>query len=530
AAIFAVCGAFVVDGELRREVSLFRIAVLPIVIGLSFLDAPLVLLLQLVAGSLVAALTSRRMAKEFIATLAFVTLGTALLSFAVPPALERRWSDPITWLVVAGSAVAIDALTSLLDARLRSSRRRSRRCPRRSETVVGALQVVVQTAVAFALVALVGARQHAAVLMFVASVGAFAVVRRSLAVAVRNRSLARLNGLARTLATSVSETSALRELLLETVAATDARRAWVIMVRETISARYECVDGELVEAPLSEFDYLLTRSIDDGQSLLLDPTGGSVPVSLRKALLAQELPELIVAALNGPRSNRLILVVSDRGDEYGRFDSDDVRLVEAIAQHGQLAVANVDLFDQIRQKAAEQEYLATHDQLTGLPNRTMMQTALGEALQDRRPTAVLLLDLDRFREINDTLGHTYGDLVVMEVSRRLSRLADFDEFVARLGGDEWAIISRPRTPADPAAIAAAAIVTAQRMVQALREPFHINDVDIDIRGSVGVAVAGPEAPDPVTLLRHADAAMYLAKRAKHHVELYHHERDHHSPR
>ncbi len=165
--------------------------------------------------------------------------------------------------------------------------------------------------------------------------------------------------------------------------------------------------------------------------------------------------------------------------------------------------------------------LATHDPLTGLPNRTLFQRRLEEALSGARRVAVLLIDLDRFKEVNDTLGHARGDELLIEVGQRLRASLAHSDLVARLGGDEFALYIE--------AVDESEIVRrVQPLLTALRRPFSLAGVDVDLEASIGVAT--PDAPNlgAIDLLRRADIAMYAAKGAHESIAFYCPDLDHHS--
>ncbi|MGZ4271908.1 MAG: putative bifunctional diguanylate cyclase/phosphodiesterase [Solirubrobacteraceae bacterium] len=147
---------------------------------------------------------------------------------------------------------------------------------------------------------------------------------------------------------------------------------------------------------------------------------------------------------------------------------------------------------------------ALHDALTGLPNRMRFQQLVDDAISEHDAGgrfAVMLLDLNRFKEINDTLGHHYGDLCLQETTARLRAVLDDDDPVARLGGDEFAILIRSDAPE---AIAA-------RLTAALQEPVHLDGFILEIDASIGIARFPEDGGDLETLLRRADVAMYTAK-------------------
>jgi diguanylate cyclase (GGDEF)-like protein len=164
------------------------------------------------------------------------------------------------------------------------------------------------------------------------------------------------------------------------------------------------------------------------------------------------------------------------------------------------------------------ERLALHDALTGLPNRVLFRTRTQHAIHvaGRAGTgvAVMLLDLDRFKEINDTLGHHYGDEVLRQVGERLSGLLGEEDTVARLGGDEFAILLRSvETPAAGVAVAAA-------VRRAIAEHFDVAGVRLELGASVGIASYPEHGQDVDVLMQRADVAMYQAKEGRTGVERY----------
>jgi len=154
------------------------------------------------------------------------------------------------------------------------------------------------------------------------------------------------------------------------------------------------------------------------------------------------------------------------------------------------------------------EYMAHHDALTGLPNRLLFHTRLEEALARARRgerCALLYLDLDRFKAINDTLGHPAGDALLQQVTKRLRAELRPEDTVARLGGDEFAVLQAAVDQAPQAAL------LAQRLVAALCEPYQVGGHHVDIGVSIGIAIVSGDSETPDTLLKNADLALYRAK-------------------
>jgi diguanylate cyclase (GGDEF)-like protein/PAS domain S-box-containing protein len=177
------------------------------------------------------------------------------------------------------------------------------------------------------------------------------------------------------------------------------------------------------------------------------------------------------------------------------------------------ATAGVAAEDDTERSRAEDalRHQALHDPLTGLPNRALLHdrlaTSLSMARRTKQPVALLVMDLDQFKEINDTLGHLTGDLLLEQVAHRLTGLLRDCDTVSRLGGDEFAVLltaSADRRGAER---------VARRIEQALDEPFLLNGMAVASRASIGIVVSPEHGDDAETLLQRADVAMYAAKRA-----------------
>lgn len=159
-----------------------------------------------------------------------------------------------------------------------------------------------------------------------------------------------------------------------------------------------------------------------------------------------------------------------------------------------------------RRMEAELAHQATHDSLTGLPNRLLLLERLGDSLGEqrwsRRRPAVLFLDVDRFKLINDSLGHEIGDQVLMEASRRLLSVAGPHDMVARFGGDEFVVLCDRGNEAE---------AMAERILASFEEPFRIAGQNYFLSTSIGVAAPATGESNPADLIRDADTAMYRAK-------------------
>ena len=178
-------------------------------------------------------------------------------------------------------------------------------------------------------------------------------------------------------------------------------------------------------------------------------------------------------------------------------------------------------------RQAENEHQALHDSLTGLPNRLLFQQRLADAIDAARERhgriAVILMDLDHFKEVNDTLGHHFGDELLKQIGPRLATVLRDEDMMARLGGDEFGILL-PDLPEDQVAFS-----IAERLLEELQTPVSVEGLALDVSGSLGIATFPTQSKNAESLLRRADVAMYAAKEAGGGYELYAPAMDQHSP-
>ncbi|MEW6428864.1 MAG: EAL domain-containing protein [Thermodesulfobacteriota bacterium] len=176
----------------------------------------------------------------------------------------------------------------------------------------------------------------------------------------------------------------------------------------------------------------------------------------------------------------------------------------------------------VRELAEKERFRALHDELTGLPNRMLLQDRLDHAIlmakRMREPMAVVFMDLDRFKEINDTLGHHYGDYLLQEVAARFRGAVRATDTLARLGGDEFAVIL-------PGVDTVQAAKVAMKLAAALDRPFSVEGHSLSVGVSAGIAVYPEHGDDSELLMQRADVAMYVAKRNDIVYALYHPDED-----
>src|SRR4051794_12367830 len=258
------------------------------------------------------------------------------------------------------------------------------------------------------------------------------------------------------------------------------------------------VDEEAISA-------LWNRVSSSTQPLLLQhPTGDP---DFDNFMMAEGMKDAMITALRGEDRAFGMAVVGNRVGGV-TFDAEDARLFETLASHTSVALENGRLeqsLTQLRELEQRLKHLAFHDPLTGLANRTLFAQRVDNALShhDCR-SAVLFIDLDDFKTVNDTLGHAAGDQLLVAVGGRITACLRPEDHAARLGGDEFAVLLDEIVDVEDAQM------VSSRINEALRLPFTISGQEVRVGASIGIApAAGVATADE--LLRNADLAMYMAK-------------------
>jgi diguanylate cyclase (GGDEF)-like protein len=292
-------------------------------------------------------------------------------------------------------------------------------------------------------------------------------------------------------------------------------------------ARLGDADYALLLEPLqtsdnSRINVLLLRNLAEA---------GQPFVMLERSIFALSFVMLlaaVVAAVIFSRSvSRPLRVLAEGAGRVERGDYVSPIIVEQHDEIGQLATAFNQMQAAIGAREEQIIHQATHDALTGLPNRTLfldrLSQSIGASQRSGESVGMIMMDVDRFKEINDTLGHAFGDQLLIEIGRRLTQILRQSDTVARLGGDEFAIKFTAPTARHATDVAA-------RVRTVFDAPFVLGDVSIDVNASLGIALYQMHADDADTLMKRADIAMYDAKKNHTRFAFYEPGRDEHSLR
>ncbi|WP_172600435.1 putative bifunctional diguanylate cyclase/phosphodiesterase [Sulfurivermis fontis] len=275
----------------------------------------------------------------------------------------------------------------------------------------------------------------------------------------------------------------------------------------------QVLDRRLEESASNEIAYILRAS---------NHIIGSIWVLALATLLLMLLGFFLFQRyVLGPIS---IIARALRDEAHGKHDL--ILPLPATAETQHLVDAFKEMRRQVAERQAALEHQALHDALTGLPNRVLLQDRVQHAIQQQRRAghgglALLIMDLDGFKEINDTLGHPIGDGLLQQLADRLQREVRDSDTVARLGGDEFAVLLEQADETEARHMAG-------RILRLLDQPFEVAGQSLYVAGSIGLALYPQHAHTPQELSRRADVAMYVAKREKNGIAVYDPAQDHYT--
>jgi diguanylate cyclase (GGDEF)-like protein len=516
AGLFALAELLDVQVHFRRETHAFSLSEVPAVLGL-FLLEPVSYMAALLLGSGVAlVLQSREHPLKIAFNLSnFALTGTIAIAIfrALAPAAETV--GPVAWIAafVAMLTASVIAATNIAAAiSLSGGAPQFQKLPEMIQ--FGGLVALANTSLALLAVTVLWVDPTALWLLTIPLATLLIAYRAYVSEREKHERLELLYESSRILQNSPELDSALVALLHH--------------AREMFRAEV----AELVVYPRRNDDpaALRTRSLLGAEAEVMAPLVLSPADPIRRRVAVDPRPffhvpdpgsrfsgppirQAMTSPLTGERGLVGELTVANRLTEGTSFGDDDLRLLEMIAAQATAALENGRLEQSLAELSRLKEQLrhqAYHDSLTGLPNRAHFAEQIDLRLAGPRGTptsipVVLFLDLDDFKEVNDTLGHAAGDRLLVLVAARISAAVRTSDLAARLGGDEFAVLIEDEPDLRDA------LAIANRILDLLKAPFHIEDREIVVGGSVGIAVARDRSERAADLLRQADMAMYTAK-------------------
>ena len=490
--VFYLAEAHVVHLQFRREAHAISLGAAGVVLGLYALS-PAGLLGATLAGTATALVLARRRDPAGISLAlarAALTTAVALVVFRAVAGLGDPFG-PAGWAGATLGVVAASLAGSVLLAAGIAIREGSREVRRlRVPVTISLLSAVVVSNLVLLALTLVRAEAASVVLLVLPAAIAVAAFRASVAQTRRQEHL---------------------EFLYESMKATQGAPEFTLAVSQLLLAVRQLIRVEYAEILLFPADgqpglrsvigprgastahpEALDRA-DSEADAALDHAGGAIPLAIRRSarpldgyLAARGLSDGMIARLRGENGAFGILLVGGRSGAVASFNGDDLNLLDTFVGHASVMLENGRLERSLAEVTDLKERLrhqAFHDALTGLPNRALFTERIETALTHTSgAAAVLFLDLDDFKAINDTLGHAVGDEVLIEVGRRVSRCVRSGDTAARLGGDEFAVLLESIDRRGTEGVA-------ESLLRAMRRPFELPGRRAAITASIGIAPA-----------------------------------------
>jgi diguanylate cyclase (GGDEF)-like protein len=525
---FAATEACVLHIQIKREAQTVSISELPLVLGL-FFAAPLDLLAGRLVGSLAILLFHRRSSTlKTIWNLSAIGLQTAVaVALFHLVSGGRGETSALTWLGAYAGSIGANCV-SILALALVMAVYEGDLHPRElvRDLVTGDPAAPVVITLGLVAVTSLSASPGSAWLLLATGGGLLLAYRAYATLNDRHLNLERLYRFSQAVGSSPEIDQVLGNVLGEARELLKSDRAEIALVASATSDVAHVrlgPSGRLsrFEAPQDGAEgWLLRRVVEEGEGVLV--ARGTRDADERRWLDGQAAREAVAVPLRGGAGILGALVVIDRLGDVRTFDSDDVILLETVANQASMALQNGELIDRLRHEAV-------HDALTKLPNRAYLQRQLAGALDDvtegrAAGAAVMILDLDGFKEVNDTLGHQQGDLLLVEVAERLTSAVGGVATVTRLGGDEFAVLLTGTADEDRA------VQIGRRALRALEQPVDLDGLEVEVSGSIGIALAPAHGTEPAALLKRADMAMYDAKTSARGLRVYVPDLDTNDPR
>ena len=526
AVCFGLAEVLVFHIEVRREAISFTLSEVPLTLGLLF-ASPLALIVgRLIGEAVLLALIERQQARRVLTNLAvfFAECATAVTVFHALPG-DHQLNHPGTWGAALAAVAAADALG--LTAIVIVMRWHGAPVEPARMALTNAVTAVTNTAIAVLAAVLLDTNVWAAALLMPILAIIVTVYRGYSSLSRRYASLELLYEFTRLVSGSKRPDVVLASMLAEAKRLLRADAAAILTISEGEQISLWLGPDDAAARPRRLPLDMLRALVVDRRAVVIDKHTSD---RQRRSILDMlGVADCIIAPLVEASELIGVLLVADRHTTVSTFDADDARIFETLANHAGVALENGRLIDRLHEQARQREYEALHDSLTELPNRAdflhRLNATIVNAGAGKGRVGVGLLDLDHFKEVNDTLGHHHGDLLLREVAARLRATLPATITLARLGGDEFGLFTEHNTSA------AGLIELGNAIRDSFMHPFWVEEFGLEVGASIGFALFPDHGADPATLLQRADVAMYDAKSAStNRIEIYDPKRDVNSPR
>ena len=529
--LFAIAQSHAVNLQVKREARSVSLTDAPLVLGL-LLVSPATFVMSRVAGGFIAQVVARRQHKEPL-KLAFNTVTSAAeaataLAVYVWAAGGADVVSTRSWGAAILGAIAANIISGLGVAALIAFIERSPLSLRGTSDIARSAAAHAAPTACVGLIAGIALQVNAwaAAPLLAVCVALLAAYRAYARLSERHHSLERLYRFSQVIAAQTDTETILTDLLEDvcellladgaelTFLDADGRPATEVSWQrgKTLERR---TPMHLVQA---DARWIREQVCDDGKPLLISRENKEA--AARAWLTRTGFREAMLVPLHRENGVAAVLTVVDRMGAARGFDLEDLRLLGTVANHASTALRNGELMDRLRHDSL-------HDALTGIANRTYLQMEVDRLLAELEdggaPFAVAMLDLDSFKEVNDTLGHGHGDALLQEVARRLTTAVIGRGIVTRFGGDEFAVLL-PNCRSEEVIAR-----RCQTLLDFLGEPVELEGTAIDVGASIGVARAPKHAMTCDELIKKADVAMYVAKQTGREFVVYDESQDTSSP-
>jgi diguanylate cyclase (GGDEF)-like protein len=512
----------VVHIQLRRDAHSFSLSEIPLILGLAFVAPHAMVAAQVLGSGLALGLHRRQSPLKLLFNLAHFTL-EADLAVLIFRTVARTGTHitPSMWAgAFAATSVASMVAVGSIFLAIRLSKGEPSFAQFRRALTFGLIAAVTNTSIGLVGITVLSLSPVAAWLMLVPAMTLFLAYRAYAEERRKHESLGFLYEATKIVTQSPRVESGMLALLSHARSVFRAEIADITVIsgeRSRVGLRTTVGPGEdialMQRVSLDEWPWNVTLRAH--QAALLSPAEGI------GAQYSSDLRDVMVAPIMGETRMLGTMMIANRLGDVTTFDDEDLTLFQTFVNHISVWLENSQLEEslaELNRLKEELKHQAFHDSLTGLANRELfadrVEHAAARASRGTNPNAVLFLDLDDFKTINDSLGHTAGDQLLQAFADRLRQCLRPADTAARLGGDEFAILLEGISGT------ADAIRVADRIGSVLEHPFVLGDKEVSVGTSIGIAMsADREAASD--LLRNADMAMYAAKnRGKSRYEIF----------